>query len=69
MPIRALRAGPSQLALSQMGLGTVGGSWFRLLTPGSELATPQDFSYPQMHKMGAGEVKGQIKPATPIGRR
>src|SRR5260370_12566248 len=24
---------------------------------GSDLATPADFSYPQMHKMGAGEVK------------
>jgi len=28
-----------------------------LFDVGSELATPADFSYPQMHKMGAGEVK------------
>jgi cob(I)alamin adenosyltransferase len=28
-----------------------------LFDVGSELATPPDFEYPQMHKMGAGEVK------------
>jgi cob(I)alamin adenosyltransferase len=28
-----------------------------LFDVGSELATPPDFTYPQMHKMGAGEVK------------
>jgi cob(I)alamin adenosyltransferase len=28
-----------------------------LFDVGSELATPADFSYPQMHKMGVGEVK------------
>ena len=28
-----------------------------LFDVGSELATPADFSYPQMHKMGAGEVR------------
>ncbi|HSU90558.1 MAG TPA: cob(I)yrinic acid a,c-diamide adenosyltransferase [Sporolactobacillaceae bacterium] len=28
-----------------------------LFDVGSELATPADFSYPQMHKMGTGEVK------------
>src|SRR5271169_3131553 len=28
-----------------------------LFDVGSELATPPDFDYPQMHKMGAGEVK------------
>ncbi len=28
-----------------------------LFDVGSELATPVDFTYPQMHKMGAGEVK------------
>lgn len=28
-----------------------------LFDVGSELATPPDFTYPEMHKMGAGEVK------------
>jgi cob(I)alamin adenosyltransferase len=28
-----------------------------LFDVGSELATPADFEYPQMHKMGPGEVK------------